>query len=83
MHFCSVLIYLIMCCFDVLFMFFEMNRLLNLKDEDKVSPVVIFLLVLMMVYHLVAIFYCYRAQTVFKELFMAQHQDWMNMGQEG
>jgi hypothetical protein len=71
MHFCSVLIYLIMCSFDLLFVSMDWQRLMKITNNDA-NPFVIFLFVLMVIYYILAIFYSYRSYNHFKMLFFIQ-----------
>jgi hypothetical protein len=71
MHFCSVLIYLIMCTFDLLFITMDWQRLMKLNDNDA-NPLLVFLFALMGIYYVIAIIYCYKAYSHLKLLFFQQ-----------
>lgn len=72
MHFCSTLIYLIMCTFDLMFSFMDWQRYEKKMEEDKeASNFVRLLFIMMILYNIVAIFYSYRAYNHFKILFFA------------
>ena len=68
MHFCSVLIYLIMCTFDLLFITMDWQRLMKMNNNNA-SPFLIFLFGVMAIYYLIAILYSYRAYQHYKVLF--------------
>ncbi|CDW72819.1 UNKNOWN [Stylonychia lemnae] len=75
MHFCSVLIYLIMCIFDLLFAVMDWKKYetKNSEDPDKESSIVMqFLFIVQIVYFIIAIYFSYRAYSHFKILFFIQ-----------
>lgn len=74
LHFCSCLIYLIMCSFDMLFTLMDWQRYEDTSAAKKQEPsdMIRFLLIVQIVYYVVAIFYTYRAYNHFKLLFLVQ-----------
>lgn len=74
MHFCSVIIYMIICGFDLMFASLDWNRLQK-KNEGNTSGFETFLFTIMVIFYLVAIFQSYRTYSVFKELFIQQIGD--------
>ena len=72
LHFCSCLIYLIMCCFDMLFTLMDWQRYEDriVAKKEEPSNFVRFLLFIQIAYYIVAIFYTYRAYNHYKILFL-------------
>jgi hypothetical protein len=74
MHFCSVLIYLIMCFFDLLFMSIDWKRLMKM-NKNKAGPLLYGLFGVMILYYLFAICVSYRIHAYYKILFQQQLGD--------
>jgi len=73
MHFCSVLIFLIMCSFDLLFAVMDWQRYEKMAADEKKdsSTLVQFLFVIQILYFSFAIFHSFRAYSYFKFLFFS------------
>lgn len=81
MHFCSVLIYLIMCSFAIMYVNLDWKRLMVLNN-DKVNPFFMVLFSFMVIYYVIAVYYSYQAYKHFKALFIQQHGDVYQHGEE-
>ena len=69
LHFCSILVYFIMCCFDLLFACMDWQRYETVMKGQESSLFVQFLFTSQIIYFIVAIFYSYQAYGHFKTLF--------------
>ena len=84
LHFCSCLVYLILCSFDLMFTFMDWQRYEQAMEKDpkkEAHDMVRFLMLVQIAYLVVAIFYTYRAYNHFKILFFVQVGD-MRQGQD-
>ena len=72
MHFCSVLIYLIMSSFDLLFAVMDWQRYEAAMKDKESSKMVEFLFIVQIVYFIIAITYSFKAYGHFKQLFFIQ-----------
>jgi hypothetical protein len=59
LHFCSILVYFIMCCFDLLFACMDWQRYEAVMKGKESSVLVQILFATQIIYFLVAIFYSY------------------------
>lgn len=66
MHFCSVMIYLILCVFELLYIYVDWQRVM----KDAVNPIFAAFFFYLFFYNVFSIFYCSRAYGHFKNLFM-------------
>lgn len=71
LHFCSVLIYLIMCTFDLLFISMDWQRLMKMNNNNS-NAFLVFLFAVMAIYYVIAIIYCYKSYQHLKLLFLQQ-----------
>jgi hypothetical protein len=74
MHFCSSLIYFIMCCFDLMFAFMDWQRYEKAAEgkDKEASNFIRFLFLFQIAYYIIAIIYTYRCYVHFKLLFFIQ-----------
>ncbi len=71
MHFCCLVIFIIMCCCDLFFLNADWRSLKKREGEEDVGFIK-FMFIVMGAYYVLSIFICYKIYLVYKEMFMQQ-----------